>query len=81
MDGEKVEKVVPLAARDDTDGAFLGPNLAEDRELIDSVLLVVEIGLAISARSCRACSTACISFAARCIVESDAGPWFCCWLL
>ena len=46
----------------------------EDLELIVSVLLVDEIGLPISSRSCRAWSIAFISFVVLWIVESDTGP-------
>ena len=52
--GENVEKVVPLAARDDIDGLLLlryrGP--PEERELTDSLLLRVDAGLAAPARCC-----------------------------
>lgn len=76
MEGEKVEKVVPLAAREETDGArFRYP--AEERELIESVILVVEAGLAISFRSLLACSTADISCEARWMVDRLAGPRLC----
>ena len=52
MEGETVENVVPLWARDDIEGTFLGyASLFEDRELMVLVPLADETGLAISSRN------------------------------
>ena len=75
MDGEIVENVVPLSAREETDGTRLeyGPR-NDDRELMVSVLLVVDTGLAMADLSIRACSIDDISLVFRWIVERVTGP-------
>ena len=51
MEGDIVEKVVPLFARDDIDGACPRCALRFDEALRDVPRLLVDIGLAILARS------------------------------
>ena len=75
MDGDIVEKVVPLAAREDIDGSGrVYAKRFDDTELTDSALLLVETGLTMPVRATRACSMADISLAVRCIVEKLTGP-------
>ncbi len=76
MEGETVEKVVPLWARDEMEGTCLGyVRWLDDSELMVSVLLVDEsVGLVISSRSCRAWSIEFISFAVFWIVDNVTAP-------
>ena len=76
IDGEIVEKVVPLGACEDIMEAFVRWYWYgfEDRELTDSVLLLEETGLDSSDRSRRASSIVFISFAVLWIVERSTGP-------
>lgn len=78
MDGEAVEKVVPLGALDEMEGIYLGyARRPEDRELIVSVLLVDETGLPIPSRMFLACSIAPISVAVLWMVDSVTTPRSC----
>lgn len=76
MEGDMVENVVPLGAREDMDGAPCRElsNLLEVMELVVSALLEVDSGLDIPFRAARACSRVDISFAVRCMVDKLTGP-------